>query len=62
MDYQNTRDAVNGTQGMRQSKSKIWLVQVDGITVFSSGSRRSVAAKARHIRENFAFGREVKIK
>lgn len=61
LEYQDTRDALNGTQGRKNVYEKTWRVTVDGTTVFQGPSRRSAAAKARYIRENLAFGREVKV-
>ena len=60
--YQDTRDATNGTQGRANDSTKWWRVAVDGTTVFKSTSKASAAAKARYIRENSAFGREVEVK
>ena len=59
--YQDTRDALNGTQGRKNDNQKYWRVLVDGTNVYQSSSKRSATAKARHIRDNFAFGREVTV-
>lgn len=61
MKTQDTRDALNGTQGMKNDSQKVWRVTVDGTTVFQASSKRSASAKAAEIEKEYAFGREVKV-
>lgn len=61
MKTQDTRDALNGTQGMKNASQKVWRVTVDGTTVFQASSKRSASEKAAEIEKEYAFGREVKV-